>query len=452
MNILSIYASHDGCVTYIKNNKIKFHTQIDRYNRFKYFAFPNKNLIQEIEKLKINKIIISHNHSNHCLQLWGHIIKYNSKKLKDIEIIYYGDKFHHLFHAYCALTWNKNIKNILVCDGRGAKFEDFFENESLYFYDKNLKHILTEKNKICERYEQFTIEHFGTGHDCGKTMAWSLYDKRPATIQNNFENELTEFIDNKNISGDLHLTGGCAQNVINNSKLLLKFNNLFCDPFNGDFGLSLGAANFYLNNKITNDKIYLGIPQEIDTSIFYQYNIVDTTTEEVSKILLNEPVAIFQSRSEQGQRGLGNRSLLMSPINKKAHNKLNQIKKREWFRPFACSVLKEKAKEWFDMLIDESPHMMYVFKIKKKNILEAGVSKNNDSRIQTVSKKNNLNFYNLIKAFHKLTGVPILVNTSLNLPGEVLVETMLDLKELFDNSKLNYIYLPEVNKLIKKNK
>ena len=56
MNILSIYASHDGCVTYIKNKKIAFHTQIDRYNRFKYFAFPNKNLIQEIEKLKIDKI------------------------------------------------------------------------------------------------------------------------------------------------------------------------------------------------------------------------------------------------------------------------------------------------------------------------------------------------------------------------------------------------------------
>ena len=59
-------------------------------------------------------------------------------------------------------------------------------------------------------------------------------------------------------------------------------------------------------------------------------------------------------------------------------------------------------------------------------------------------------FYNLLKTFYKLTGVPILVNTSLNLPGEVLVETMLDLKELFDNSKLNYIYLPEINKLIKK--
>ena len=61
-----------------------------------------------------------------------------------------------------------------------------------------------------------------------------------------------------------------------------------------------------------------------------------------------------------------------------------------------------------------------------------------------------MNFYNLLKAFYKLTNVPILINTSLNLPGEVLVETMQDLKELFEKSKLNYIYLPEVNKLIKK--
>ena len=95
--------------------------------------------------------------------------------------------------------------------------------------------------------------------------------------------------------------------------------------------------------------------------------------------------------------------------------------------------------------------MMYVFKIKKKGILKTGLSKNNDSRIQTVSKKNNLHYYNLIKAFNKLTKIPIVINTSLNLPGEVLVETMHDLKDLFDKSKLNYIYLPEIGKMIKKN-
>jgi carbamoyltransferase len=142
----------------------------------------------------------------------------------------------------------------------------------------------------------------------------------------------------------------------------------------------------------------------------------------------------------------------MSPLHKNSQEKLNKIKKREWFRPFACSILKEKTKEWFDMTIDESPYMMYVFDLKKEKegILKAGLAVDNKSRIQTVDKDRNLNYYNLIKSFEKLTGVPILINTSLNLPGEVLVETMNDLKELFETSELDYIYLPEINKLIKK--
>ncbi len=172
-----------------------------------------------------------------------------------------------------------------------------------------------------------------------------------------------------------------------NFKLINRINNLFCDPFNGDFGISIGAANMFLGGKIKNKEIYLGIPQDLNLDIFLKHKIYSVTPDEVAEVLLEEPVAIFQSRSEQGQRGLGNRSLLMSPIHKKAYDKINAIKKREWFRPFACSVLKEKAKEWFEMPIEESPYMMYVFKIKKHGVLQTGLSKNNDSRIQTVSKK-----------------------------------------------------------------
>ena len=87
---------------------------------------------------------------------------------------------------------------------------------------------------------------------------------------------------------------------------------------------------------------------------------------------------------------------------------------------------------------------------KKEGILKTGLAIDNKSRIQTVDKNRNLNYYNLIKSFEKLTQVPILINTSLNLPEEVLVETMNDLKELFKTSKLKYIYFPEINKLIKK--
>jgi carbamoyltransferase len=96
--------------------------------------------------------------------------------------------------------------------------------------------------------------------------------------------------------------------------------------------------------------------------------------------------------------------------------------------------------------------MMFVFKLleNKRDIIKLGFAIDYSSRIQTVKKTQNLHFYNLLCAFEEITNVPILVNTSLNLPGEVLAETLFDLKELFDNSSLKYIYLPEINKLISK--
>ena len=448
--MLSIHVGHDGCVTYIKNNKIVFHTQIDRYNRFKHFAVPTKSLIDELKKIDFDVFLISYIlNAEHWVELWRDVF-HNTKELKHKKIIYAPVNNHHLYHAYCALTWRTGIKNTLVADGTGAPLKNptVFECERESLYNET-KHLITEGNEIGLRYEEFTKKHFESMHSCGKTMAWSLHDSRAKKIQAEFERSMTHLINKWNIKDEIMFTGGCAQNVLYNSKLLKKFNKVFCDPFNGDFGLSLGLANHYLNNSISNDQIYLGIPQDVNVKLFFNYDVVDISPGDVAKILLNDPVAIFQSRSEQGQRGLGNRSLLMNPMHKDAHNKLNEIKKREWFRPFACSVLQEKADEWFDMQgIKESPHMMYVFKCKKK--LKAGMAKDNNSRIQTVKKSDNLHYYNVLKEFDKLTKIPIVINTSLNLPGEVLVETMQDLKELFERSKLKFIYLPEINKLIKK--
>ncbi len=453
MDILSLHLSHEGCATYVQNNKIIFHTQLDRYNRFKYNTFPTYEIISVLKKINIDIIIITFLNENNSALLWRDFLQ----ALPNIEkrkIIFYGKEHHHLFHVYCSLTWKTNIKNILVTDSRGKEIEDDFERESFYKYNNKLKHIKTfTKNDaptIGDNYAEFTENNFESSLACGKTMAWSLYDERPHKIQKQFERDMDDILDSFNINDEVLFTGGCAQNILYNSKLLQKYNKVFCDPFNGDFGISLGAVNYFTNNKIKNDTVYLGIPQKINTDLFLKHTIKKCNTEDVSKILLDNPVAIFQSRSEQGQRGLGNRSLLMNPIHKDAHKLLNDIKKREWFRPFACSILEEKAKDWFDMPIDESPHMMYVFKLKKLNILKAGISVDNHSRIQTVSKKNNIKYYYLLKSFEKLTSVPILINTSLNLPGEVLVETLTDLKNMFENSELNYIYLPEIDTLIKK--
>ena len=117
--------------------------------------------------------------------------------------------------------------------------------------------------------------------------------------------------------------------------------------------------------------------------------VISVNTNEVAKILVNEPIAIFQSRSEQGQRALGNRSLLMNPLHKDCIAKINKIKKREWFRPFAGTVSLEKAPEWFDMAsLKESPFMTCAVDVKpdKQSKIPAITHVDGTCRIQTLKE------------------------------------------------------------------
>ena len=158
----------------------------------------------------------------------------------------------------------------------------------------------------------------------------------------------------------------------------------------------------------------------------------------------NNIVAIYQGRSEAGSRALGNRSFLMSPMNRDNKNIMNIMKGREMFRPLAASVLQQEASKWFDMLgSKESPYMTFSFKcIGNKNKIPAVIHEDGSCRIQTVTKKQNKNYYNIIHEFFKLTKVPMLLNTSFNLAGDALVETPEDAFETFIKSNINYLYFP----------
>ena len=449
--ILALHTSHDGSLTYVVDNEIIFHTQLDRYNRYKHASFAVKFFLDLIKSLEFDTFIVTLHPSTSNKSMWFSFFEQMPNVFKDVKIIHHDINVHHYFHACCSLTWNKNISDILVYDGTGAYMSNtLYERETLFRYTDDLNLIERHYNNIGLDYELGSMKIMGEEHAEAKTMAYSLFNKEAKAIQENFETKSINFIKSLN-KKELILTGGCTQNVLLNNKLLDFTDNLFCDPFNTDAGISLGALNHEVGYKIKNDTIYLGIKQNINTDLFLKYTIKTVEPYEVAQILQEDPVAIFQSRSEQGQRGLGNRSLLMNPSHPQAQEKLNEIKKREWYRPFACSILQEEARNWFDMKgLSESPYMMYVFNLleSKKNILKSGISKNNTSRIQTVTKSNNQNYYNLIKSFYKLTNIPLVINTSLNLPGEVLVETMYDLYNLFNNSPLKYIYLPEINKII----
>lgn len=173
---------------------------------------------------------------------------------------------------------------------------------------------------------------------------------------------------------------------------------------------------------------------------------------QVAKLIKhNHIVAIFQGKDEGGPRALGNRSFLFNPTEKEMDVKMNEHKGREWYRPVAGSMLVEKFDEWFETAgLKESPFMTYAIDVKeeKKKTISSIVHKNGTCRIQTVSEENNLHYYNLIKAFYDLTGVPIVGNTSFNLSGYPMVHSLEDALETLENSKFEFLYLPEKATLI----
>lgn len=157
-------------------------------------------------------------------------------------------------------------------------------------------------------------------------------------------------------------------------------------------------------------------------------------------------VAIFQNESEWGPRALGNRSIMFDPRHPNAKNIVNIVKQREAYRPFACTVMLEHAHEYFEMLqLPESPWMSFAIQCKPKALKDIPtlVHADNTCRIQTVTEEQNPNYYNLIKGFYEKTGVPIIFNTSFNLGGESIVETVYDAIDTCNRSMINHLYIPD---------
>ncbi len=244
---------------------------------------------------------------------------------------------------------------------------------------------------------------------------------------------------------NLCMAGGVALNSVCNGKIAGSdmFKRIFVQPASTDAGSAIGAAlytyNQYLKKKrvYVMDNVYLGprfsdeellsILEKYSRSIVFKKldrrSLIRKTAELLSK---NKIIGWFQGRMEFGPRALGNRSILANPRNKNMKDIINKkVKHREAFRPFAPSVLEEEADKWFELPknIKRSPFMLFVFKVKKEKqgLIPAVTHVDGTSRIQTVSRKQNPLFYDLIKSFYKLTGVPMLLNTSFNVRGEPIV-------------------------------
>jgi carbamoyltransferase len=173
------------------------------------------------------------------------------------------------------------------------------------------------------------------------------------------------------------------------------------------------------------------------------YRRLENVTTETAAILAQDKIiGWYQGRMEFGPRALGSRSILASPISAGMQSRLNEIKDREDFRPVAPVVLEEQAGAWFDNAIF-SPFMLFVYNIlpDKAGKIPAVRHVDGTARIQTINRSQHPAYYDLLKEFYNITGVPVLVNTSFNTRGEPVVCTPRDAVECFWTSPFDALVI-----------
>ena len=267
----------------------------------------------------------------------------------------------------------------------------------------------------------------------------------------------------------LCLAGGVALNCVMNARLrdTRIFDDIWVQPAAGDAGTALGAAMWidarergdgmaarergcaladrpwrmehaFLGPDFTDDEI-----EEFLRWTRVPYRRLDDRDEVVAALLAQDRViGWFQGRMEFGPRALGARSIIASPINASMQQRLNDIKDREDFRPVAPVVLEEEAGEWFEGA-SVAPYMLFVFNVRPDRAARIPAVRHVDgtARVQTIRREQNASYYDLLAAFHRRTGVPVLINTSFNTRGEPIVCTPRDAVESFWTSPLDALVI-----------
>ena len=220
-------------------------------------------------------------------------------------------------------------------------------------------------------------------------------------------------------STNLVYMGGVALNCLANRNLGNYFNNIWIMPCPGDAGSSLGAAALAYGKRINWNSAYLGKNIEGE----YPVNAI------LDELVVNKIVGVASGRAEFGPRALGNRSLLADPRGPEIKDKVNEIKRRQQFRPFAPCILAEHVNEFFDMpsgWSNSSAYMQVIARCRRPDLFPAIVHVDGTSRVQTVAKDCPSGIRQLLEKWYVMTGCPMLLNTSLNIRGEPMVNDRAD--------------------------
>jgi len=458
--------SHDASVSLIENGNILFAGHAERYSKIKNDWYVNQDLINDaLQYGKPDKIAYYEKpYLKKSRLLFGGSSDWRPRF--DIEHVPRVSFKHHYSHAAAGyFTSNFDDAVIVVLDaigewntstiwtGEGNKIEQKYSiNYPIsfgLFYSAFTKLVGLKPNQ--EEYILMGMAAYGDSNKYFKEINdyFPVFDRQKynfhkgiqnwehiileqdrfdiaAAVQRVYENRLFEFmihakkITNKN---NLVFMGGCALNCSANTMLWKLFDNIWIMPNPGDAGSSLGAAASLYGKHLNWDGPYLG----------YELGGKYPSVEIFEELKKNKIVAVANGRAEYGPRALGNRSILADPRDPNIKDKVNKIKQRELFRPFAPVVMEEHASKWFDMSFT-SPYMQYAVKCLKPKQIPSVVHVDGTSRVQTVNRYQHPGLWRVLNKFYLETGVPILLNTSLNIKGQPLLNDEKDI----DAWKLRY--------------
>jgi carbamoyltransferase len=265
-----------------------------------------------------------------------------------------------------------------------------------------------------------------------------------ASIQYLFENTILDTVNNikNNEIQNLCLSGGSMLNCNANTVIKKngKFKNIHHFPACGDDGNSVGAA-LYVAHHVYDEPRYKYEYKDL-MYLGKKYEYIEPNYNKIAKMISEgKIIAWFMGGSEFGPRALGARSILADPRNQHNRELLNfVVKNREWFRPFAPVVLEEESEKWFDF-DGPSPFMLYTAQVLQPEKIPAVTHFDGSARMQTINKNTNEPYYNLVKEFFNITGIPMLINTSLNGKDQPILETPEDAINFLKNNDVDALVL-----------
>jgi carbamoyltransferase len=349
------------------------------------------------------------------------------------------------------------------------------------YYDLIMDNLIDVKNDgsihLNMEYFAFTYDNVMTTKKFSKLFGIDRKTKDEKTLQIHFDIgasaqkvledvilKMVNHIHTKTKMKNICIGGGVALNGVANYKILSEgpFENVHIPPSPGDAGSAVGAAQYlyYIyhknhkntsnNTQLIQENVYVGpsYSNEEIKSFLESKNIPhesfddNTLLQKTAQLIADgNVVGWYQGKMEWGPRALGNRSILADPRRADMKDILNaKIKHRESFRPFAPSIMEEFASEYFEIDVS-SPYMLLVAPVKKPKDIPAVTHVDGTGRLQTVSKESNELYYNLINEFYKITGVPVIINTSMNVMDEPIVNTPEQAYSMIVKTDMDYIVI-----------